>query len=122
MTEKLNDKKNLFLAGIAVFIIAASGLLACNEFDSSTSPKPVAAFEVDRNGNIVQVFDRSTGANAWKYTWGDGTSPTIDRDATHIYPGGGTYVIRQTACLTNDFDDKQTCDNAESVIHIPDFQ
>ena len=47
-------------------------------------------------GKSVKFTDRSTGANAWSWTFGDGGSSSL-RSPSHTYAAGGTYTVTQWA-------------------------
>jgi len=47
-------------------------------------------------GKAVKFTDRSTGANAWSWTFGDGGSSSL-KSPSHTYTAGGTYTVTQWA-------------------------
>lgn len=85
-------------------------LTATNEGGSSSTtrqvtvkpPAPIAAFTANPvTGNAplsVTVSDRSTNApTSWQWTFGDGTSSTVQTPPAHVYGTPGTYTITLTA-------------------------
>jgi hypothetical protein len=47
-------------------------------------------------GKTVKFTDKSTGANAWSWTFGDGGSSSL-KSPSHTYTAGGTYTVTQWA-------------------------
>lgn len=78
-------------------------------------PPPVAAFEiVNIEGLTVSFRDRSTGAVAWEWDFGDGERDTI-RSPNHTFLAAGRYVVILT--VTNASGDT---DSTDQTIELQD--
>lgn len=58
-------------------------------------PKPDAAFENTTVclGTATSFTDKSTGAIAWAWDFGDGTPPVLTKNPKHTYTKAGTYKV-----------------------------
>ena len=67
-----------------------------------TSPTaPTASFTTSKSGRTVSVINSSTAVApatlvAWAWTWGDGTTSTLQNPPSHTYAANGTYTIGLT--------------------------
>ncbi|MBN9381974.1 MAG: PKD domain-containing protein [Chitinophagaceae bacterium] len=62
----------------------------------SLAPNPVCT------GSNVLAANHSSNANAWSWDWGDSTTSN-GGTGSHVYTKGGSYAVRLTASLVNDF-------------------
>ncbi|RMG21574.1 MAG: PKD domain-containing protein, partial [Bacteroidetes bacterium] len=86
-----------------VSLIATNSAQGCSDTLVQTalinvSNSPVADFSSpNRSGcevpKVVDFVDASTGATAWQWDFGDGTTASV-QNPSHIYAAGGNYTVR----------------------------
>jgi hypothetical protein len=70
-------------------------------YEPATGTPPVADFSASPlagpAGTAVRFSDRSTGATAWRWDFGDGAPQSTVQNPLHTYSGVGSYTVSLTA-------------------------
>ncbi len=83
----------------------------------TSTAKPNAAFTLSDtlgcDGRLnVLTNNLTTGASAYNWSWGDGTSDAPARNYSHLYTGLGQYLVRMVAS------DGNCADTAEQIVRV----
>lgn len=91
-------------------------------------PIPKADFEANpyetgESAPLIQFYDRSSGADFWRWTFGDNEGAVV-QDTSHTYKKSGTYIVwqyvkNQYGCL--DSIAKEIVINPEWTFYIPNI-
>ena len=108
-------KRNL---AIAILVLLAGLSAGCDDpFSSGDGHLVAAGFTSETDGLFVKFLNTSQGANAWQWTFGDGSPESNDFEPTHEYNASGSYTVRQVACPDDNLQGDR-CDTATGRVTV----
>ena len=102
---------------ILLLAFALLGIVGCDWYNSPSEPNVNAAYTWSSNGLLVQFLNQTTPeGKSWRWTFGDATSASHQRDPVHEYAEAGSYRVDLRSCSKKDL--TGNCSDASGFVTV----